>query len=277
MAMRGISLRKITRTWVILGVVVAGSLGGLAALVYLVATILFGGDAVPATGRLTPAPAPTTSSSAVRPSAPAISLQRAKDALAARPMVQLLPSAAQPQPLVEAAAGPPIVLPEATVHTELVPTGFPRTPQGAVAQLAAIDQAALQNLSRAQVALVYKWAAMPGAVSPLAWNMAVGVNAGLRGAGLTESTAGLQLSYTVTHAQTKGSLAGGSFVVACVLGEIDINYRNSTRFGVGDCQRMVWSAGRWRIGPGEQPAWAPSAWPGSADSVRAGWQAVKHA
>jgi hypothetical protein len=270
-----ISMRKVTRAWVILGVVVAGILGGLAALVYLVATILFGGDVAPPTAR--PAPSPTTTSSAARTSAPAISLQQAEDALAAKPMVQLLPAAAQPQPLVEATAGPPIVLPKATVHTELVATGFPRTPEGAVAQLAVIDQAAMQNLSRAQVALVYKWAAMPGAVPQQDWNMTVGVNAGLRGAGLTDSTAGLQLSYTVTHAQLKGSLDGGNFVVACVLGEIDINYRNSTRFGVGDCQRMVWSAGRWRIGPGPQPAWAPSAWPGSADSVRAGWQAVKHA
>jgi len=270
-----ISIRKVTRAWVILGVVVAGSLGGLAALMYLVATILFGGDLASPTAR--PAAAPTTSSPAVRPSAPAISLQQAEDALAAKPMVQLLPAAAQPQPLVEATAGPPIVLPKATVHNELVPTGFPRTPQGAVAQLAEIDQAALQNLNRAQVQLVYKWAAMPGAVPQQAWTMSTGVNAALKGAGLTDSTAGLHLSYTVTGAQVKGTLGGGNFVVACVLGEVDVNYRNSTRVGVGDCQRMVWSAGRWRIGPGPQPAWAPSAWPGSADSVRAGWQAVKHA
>jgi hypothetical protein len=107
--------------------------------------------------------------------------------------------------------------------------------------------------------------------------MSTAVNAGLKGAGLTDSTAGLQVSYTVTDAQVKGVLDDGNFVVACVNGELDANYRNSARIGVGDCQRMVWSAGRWRIGPGEQPAWAPNAWPGSADSVRAGWQAVNHA
>ena len=272
-----IKIREVTRAWITLGVIVAACLGGLAGIVYLVATILFGGNAAPPTARTAPVPAPTTSSSATRSSGPAASLQQAEDALAARPMVQLLPSAVQPQPLVEATAGPPIVLPKATVQTELLPTGFPRTPQGAVAQLAEIDQAAQQNFSRAQVQLVYDWAAMPGAVSQQAWNMNVGVNAGLTGAGLTDATAGLQVSYTVTDAQVKGSLDGGNFVVACVLGELDANYRNSTRVGVGDCQRMVWSAGRWRIGPGEQPAWAPSAWPGSADSVRAGWQAVNHA
>ena len=272
-----IKIREVTRAWITLGVIVAACLGGLAGIVYLVATILFGGNAAPPTARTAPVPAQTTSSSATRSSGPAVSLQQAEDALAARPMVQLLPSAVQPQPLVEATAGPPIVLPAATVHTELLPTGFPRTPQGAVAQLTEIDQAAWQNENLAQVQLVYDWAAMPGAVSKQDWNMSTAVNAGLKGAGLTDSTAGLQVSYTVTDAQVKGVLDDGNFVVACVNGELDANYRNSARIGVGDCQRMVWSAGRWRIGPGEQPAWAPNAWPGSADSVRAGWQAVNHA
>jgi hypothetical protein len=271
-------IRSVTRAWVMLSVVVAGGIGVLAGLIYLVAVILVGGgtDASPAQAK----PLPTSTSSTAPARAQAQdpnALRWSEDALAAKPMLQLLPSAAQPQPLVAAAAGPPIRLPAATVHTELVLTGFPRTAEGAVAQLAAVDEAALKNLSRAQLQLVYAWAVIPGGFSLDDWNMSVGVNAGLRGAGLTDSTPELQVSYTVTQAQVKGTLDGGDFVVACVLGEIDGNYRNSARAGVGDCQRMVWGAGRWRIGPGLQPAYAPSAWPGSSDSVRAGWRETQHA
>ena len=271
-------IRSVTRAWVLLSLVVAGSIGVLAGLAYLVAVTLFGSGTNASTAQAKPSPSLTSSMAPVGASAQdPMALQEKEDALAAKPMLQLLPSAAQPQPLVSAIAGPPISLPKATVLTELVPTGFPRTPQGAVAQLAAIDEAALRNLSRQQMHLVHGWAVMPGGVDQQDWNMSVGVNAGLAGAGLTDSTSELQVSYTVTGAQVKGSLDGGDFVVACVLGEIDGNYRNSTRFGAGDCQRMVWATGRWRIGPGQQPAFAPSAWPGSADSVRAGWREAQHA
>lgn len=274
--MARLKIRGVTRAWVLLSAIVAGAIGVLAGLVYLVAVTLFGTGTVANPPQAKPSPSSTSSTAPVQGQDP-IALRDNEDALAALPMLQLLPSAAQPQPLVTATAGPPIRLPKATVLTQLVPTGFPRTPQGAVAQLAAIDEAALQNLSRAQVQLVYGWAVMPGAVSRQDWNMSVGVNAGLAGAGLTDSTSELRVSYTVTGAQVKGTLDGGNFVVACVLGEVDGNYRNSARAGAGDCQRMVWSAGRWRIGPGPQPAYAPSAWPGSADSVRAGWLEAQRA
>jgi hypothetical protein len=266
-------IRSVTRTWVLLSLVVAGSIGVLAGLVYMVAVTLFGSgtDVSPAQAKSSPSSTSSTAPAGTSAQDP-IALRKKEDALATKPMVQLLPSAAQPQPLVTTTAGPPIILPEATVLTELVPTGFPRTPQGAVAQLAMIDEAALRNLSRQQVQLVYGWAVMPGAVSQQTWNMSTGFDTALARAGLTDSASALQLSYTVTGAQVKGTLDGGDFVVACVLGEIDGNYRNSTRFGAGDCQRMVWATGRWRIGPGPQPAFAPSAWPGSADSVRAGWR-----
>src|SRR6185503_3913347 len=92
-----------------------------------------------------PSPSPSTSSSAEA------ALEAAKNALAAKPMLPVAPAAALPQPIAASAAGSttgaPVVLPAATDTTGLVPTGYPRTPQGAVAQLAAIDALALKDLN----------------------------------------------------------------------------------------------------------------------------------
>src|SRR5207302_8602112 len=95
------------------------------------------------------------------------SAQDREDALAAAPMLQLPQSAAQPQPLVTVTAGPPVVLPAPT--SKIVPggppvaTGFPHPPEGALAQLAAIDEAAMSAADMGRVHEVYVWAAMPGA------------------------------------------------------------------------------------------------------------------
>ncbi len=201
-----------------------------------------------------------------------------QDALAARPMLQLPASAANPQPLVSATAGPPISLPAATDSTQLVPTGFPHTPEGALAQLAAIDTMALRDANPAQVRAVHDWAAAPGAVDIAHWNMTVAVTAVLTGAGQPAGAADVRSTFTPLAGQIKGSL-GPDFAVVCVLGEWSVTYRSASQAGAGagDCQRMVWSAGRWRIGPGPQPAYAPSAWPGSADAVRAGWRSLTDA
>ena len=37
---------------------------------------------------------------------------------------------------------------------------------------------------------------------------------------------------------------------------------------------MLWTGGRWLIGPGAPPAPAPSTWAGSDASVEAGWLPV---
>jgi hypothetical protein len=171
----------------------------------------------------------------------------------------------------------PLILPAATNATGLVPTGYPRTPQGAVAQLGAIDALAFNDLNPAGPSQAYDWAALPGAVSLQAWTPQVGVSAILGAAGTPDGSGELTSTWTLTHAQVKGVLDDGNFVVACVLGEFDANYRSTVRAGIGDCQRMVWQAGRWWIGPGAQPAFAPSTWPGSADCVRAGWREVANA
>jgi hypothetical protein len=44
------------------------------------------------------------------------------------------------------------------------------------------------------------------------------------------------------------------------------------RVAAADCQRMIWAGHRWIIGPGAEPAPAPSLWPGTQASLDAGYQ-----
>lgn len=77
----------------------------------------------------------------------------------------------------------------------------------------------------------------------------------------------------------KGTV-GDDFVVPCI--DFIITATTATgqpqQVAVADCQRMVWQSGaggvggRWVIGAGEEPAPAPSLWPGSQASFDAGYQ-----
>jgi len=255
---------------VVVGIVAIALIGALGYLVISAIT----NHRTPVAG-----PSPSVTASATG-SADAGSQQGREDALAAAPMMQLPQSAAQPQPLVTDSAGPPIVIPAPTAKVvpggPPVATGFPHTPEGALAQLAAIDEAALSTTDLDRVHEVYAWSAMPGAVSESEWSPTVGVKAIIDNLGGQQRAARAHASFQAVEGQLKGTV-GPDFVLACVLGEADIVVDTVARIGVGDCQRMVWSGGRWRIGPGAQPAYAPSAWPGSADSVRAGWRVLKRA
>lgn len=236
------------------------------------------------TGPAAPAPAtPTSTPSGIAAAPPGIPgsvggpVTAAQDELAARPMTLVPLAASAPQPIAATATAPSLSLPDSKDPAAALPTGFPRTPEGAVAQLAAIDTAAFRDLNPATVADVHAQATLPGAVPLREWTPQVGVTAILRTVPAPAGSRELTATWTLTHAQVKGVLQGGDFVLACVLGELDATYRSTARAGVGDCQRMLWQAGRWWIGPGAQPAFAPSTWPGSADCVRAGWQEARRA
>ena len=228
----------------------------------------------PASPSVTAAP---TSTAATASSAGA-DLTAQQDALAAQPMLQLPQSAAQPQALVAETAGPPIAVPAPTYKVvpggPPVATGFPHSPEGALAQLAAIDEAAFGTTDMARVHEVYAWAASPGAVTEAEWSPAYGIKTLVDHLGGQDKALTAHAVFQAVQGQIKGSV-GPDFVVACVLGELDVTAVTAARAGVGDCQRMVWREGRWWIGPGKQPAYAPSAWPGSADAVRAGWRELK--
>lgn len=222
--------------------------------------------------------APPTTPSSAAPAAPGTSAEELKDALAARPMLDLPVSATKPQPLVTATAGPPIRIPRATQTVvpggPPVATGFPQTPAGALAQLAAIEEAALSTTDLERVAEVHRWAVAPGAVPLEQWSPYRGISALVRSIGDAGDVRSTTATFQVVQGQIKGSV-GTDYVVACVLGEFTASLTITERAGVGDCHRMVWTSGRWWIGAGNQPAKAPSAWPGSADAVRAGWRELR--
>ena len=270
------------RGWVVLAGLLVLAVAILWGLVIFVWSVLAGtGTGAGSGGRPGVSPAITASASPSVSSAPSGSaegaLEASKEALAGRAMLQIAPADALPQLIAASRPNAPLTLPKATDTTELVATGYPRTPEGAVAQLAAIDALAFKDLNPANPKAAYDWAAMAAAVPFEAWTPQVGVSAVLTAAGAPRGSTELTSTWTLTHAQIKGVLDDGNFVVACVLGEFDANYRASVRAGVGDCQRMLWQQGRWWIGPGAQPAFAPSTWPGSAQCVRAGWREVANA
>jgi hypothetical protein len=269
--------RAQVRAWFVLAIAAAIAVAVIAGFLHAVLGSLGGASSTKPRAAQAPgsSAAPGFPATAVGRSDTSTALAR-EDELAARPMVQLPPSAARPQPLATTTAGPPIALPPGTDANGPATSGFPQTPDGALAQLAAIDVAALQDLDPQRVVSVHAWAALPGSVPLDEWTPAVAVDTARVAAGQPDDAAELSSVFTPLAGQIKGTV-GDSFVVACVLGEWQITYRSTSRAGAGDCQRMVWDEGRWRIGPGAQPAYAPSAWPGSADAVRAGWRALTNA
>lgn len=246
------SAARHTAAWTLIGIGLA--LVGIVVLV--AATILAHGRAAPRTARQ-PSPPVRTS--------PHWNVD-AEDALASRHMLTLPPQAAQPQPLSARNAGSPIVLPRARI---------PDAPTGALAQLRALDERGMADGDPDTYAHAYRDMAMAGAPDPRTTGLfAVLTNfrasGGLPGTG---PVADLAVSYDVTEGLIKGSTDHGRYAVVCVLGELTVQYQAQTvSAGVGDCQALRWTGVDWRISPGALAAPAPCAWPGSADSVAAGYR-----
>ena len=155
-----------------------------------------------------------------------------------------------------------------------VATGFPQTPEGAVAQLAAIEQAVLEAMSLPLTRDVHAAWTLPGAAGFEQWELTENVRAFLRSGqqGGQEKDVTTTVSATPAMAMVKGT-DGPDWVVACVLLDIQASIRTDARMGYGHCSRMQWSDGRWQVAPGAAPAKAPSAWPGSVAAIEAGWLA----
>ena len=153
-----------------------------------------------------------------------------------------------------------------------VPTGYPHTPQGALAQLIAIDRAAIEpaQVARAQD-VISAWAA-PGGPDAQSWSGVAAVATLLSSAGFPATGAPeLQIRLEPAMGFIKGTV-GDDFVVGCVDFVIIATAGQVNRIAAADCQRMVWHGDRWVIGPGDEPAPAPSLWPGSQASIDAGYQ-----
>ena len=94
-----------------------------------------------------------------------------RDELAAQPMLQV-PAAAASNPGVSAELAPVLLVPAAdAVGPAGVPTGFPHTPEGAVAQLAAIEVTVLEAMSIPTAHDVHAAWSLPGGVSAAEWAM----------------------------------------------------------------------------------------------------------
>ncbi|WP_231851639.1 hypothetical protein [Modestobacter italicus] len=249
---------------------------GLAVAVLAAGAILAVAHAVHPALEHSAAAVPAGSSAAV-PIAGTADRTPPEDALAARPMPAVAESAAHPGPVSDRDPGAPIVLPSATSTGPAgVPSGFPHTPEGALAQLAAIDQSALQSGSMDGArAVIQEWA-VPDGPTTTSWSGAQAVRTLLDAAGLSGGgSAQFAVVLTPLMGQIKGSV-GPDFVVPCVDFELDVTLQQTARGAIADCQRMVWRTDRWLIGPGDEPAVPPSVWPDTDLAISVGYRDLRH-
>lgn len=207
---------------------------------------------------------------------PAVRTDPRHDAVADEPMPTAGHRDALPGPLSTRDPGV-IELPRATgTGPADVPTGFPHTPEGALAQLAAIDVTAMQTGSLAGVREVITGWAAPGGPTSETWTGVLGMSRMLSSAGLSGSGSP-QLAVVVRPAMglIKGTV-GPDFAVVCVDFEFTVTLARTARIAIADCQRMVWDDDRWIIGPGPEPAPAPSIWPGTDLAIEVGYQDLRY-
>lgn len=198
-----------------------------------------------------------------------------RDVIAAAPMAPVAEDAGI-TPGVAISMPPAIRLPDtSTVGATGVSSGFPHTPEGAAAQLAAIEVRLLSAMSLPLATEIYGDWAMPGGVGAADWSQTRNVQSFLTHARQSSNQLdpGTLVSVTPAAIQIKGT-DGPDWVVACVLLDVRAALKAEARIGYGTCERMQWTGDRWLIGPGAPPAPAPSTWPGSDASVEAGWLPV---
>jgi hypothetical protein len=208
-------------------------------------------------------------------------------ALASRPMPYLPPQAAAPQTLATPAPGtqkPALDLPAPRTTGGWIATGFPDTPQGALAQLIALDTPGLRGADPTVYHRAYASLSVPGSPAPNTARLS-GYLVDTRSSAKIAPTgpvADLSFSFDPTHGLVKGVLDDGRYAVVCVLGEYTADYQGRmVSVGVGDCQAMRFlpdatspTGGNWRISPGPAAAPAPDAWPGSQDALTVGYQEI---
>jgi hypothetical protein len=250
--------------------------------VLVTALVLIGGVVAVVIARQAtdPEPVPTAPATGIAPTttqtATGADSATAENALAARPMMQLPAQAAQPQALTTTTAGPAITVPTPPATTgRWLPDGFPDTPEGALGQLKALDEIVMAAADPQVYARGFHELAEPGAPDPGSTGLSTLLTSLRTRAQLpaTGPVPGLSASYQVTHGQIKGATSDGRYVVVCVLGQFSAGVNGRlVSAGVGDCQALRWTGTQWRIASGALAAPAPSAWPGSADAVKAGYR-----
>lgn len=197
-----------------------------------------------------------------------------RDEIADAPMLSVAPAEGRPGARMATTRPPAFMVPAATRTGPVdVPTGFPHTPAGAVAQLGALLPAVLERMDVEYTARVYAAWSAPGAPPVEQWPVMESVRAFLKSAHLARLEPGQVVTITPVGAQIKGS-DGPDWTLACVLVTARARMKSEARISYGICARMAWQATerRWVIGPGPNPARAPHTWPGSESMRAAGWQ-----
>jgi hypothetical protein len=194
-----------------------------------------------------------------------------RDELAAVPMASASPNTNPDAPASTVA--PTIQIPKPAVpHGPAgVAAGFPQTPQGALGQLAAIDQLVITQMNLATAQAVYDAWAMPGGVGATGWVMTRNVNSFLTRMAQSDNPG----TAIVTAAPTAGLVRatdGPDWVVACVQLDIHATIVQEAHIGYGHCERMAWTDGRWQIAPGAPPTQPGPLTPGSQGAADAGWR-----
>jgi hypothetical protein len=153
-----------------------------------------------------------------------------------------------------------------------IATGYPQTPEGAVAQLAAIDVAVIQGMSVPATHEIYlSWST--GGADPARWVMTGNVTDFLTAAGQSGQSkeAGLVVTAVPAAGQVKGT-DGDDWTVACVLLELHARLVQEATVAYGHCEAMTWTGDRWVIDPTASVSPAPSTWPGTDLAAEAGWR-----
>lgn len=195
-----------------------------------------------------------------------------RDEWAARPMLEVSAEDSRSgDPAVTPA--PPITVPDAAlVGAARVPSGFPRTPEGAVGQLAAIEVVVLQAMSVPRTVEVHRAWADPAAGPAADWRLTAHVRSFLEAARMGQQK---DLTTTVTAAPVAAQVKatdGPDWVIACVLVDVRAVMATEQQMAYGYCERMQWTGRRWTIAPGTPPAEAPSTWPDTDLAASAGWR-----
>jgi hypothetical protein len=216
--------------------------------------------------------ASSTNSTAEHPSALG---QDPRDVLADRPMPRAPEDAARPGPMSTETVAPIVVPASTRIGPAGLPTGFPHTSIGALAQLAEIDRAVLQSASidRAR-AVIAAWSST-GGPDASTWSMITGLADLLSQASLSaDDSTQLAIVATPVMGLIKGSV-GIDFAVPCIDFELDVTLSQTARSAAADCQRMVWREGRWLIGPGAEPTTPPSVWPDTDTAYAVGYRDLR--
>jgi hypothetical protein len=180
--------------------------------------------------------------------------------------------AAQPGALSSADPGSISVPQPSRLGEAQVGSGFPRTPEGALGQLIAIDQRALESGSVVTAQDVIAAWAVPGGPTAATWSGVAAVRALLESAALpANGSSGLTIQLNPAMGHIDREVARTTVCVDFVVSAL-VAGGQPNRVAVADCQHMEWQSDRWLIAAGEEAPPLPSLWPGTQASYDAGWR-----